>query len=435
MPAERPAATPLLPVILITALFFLWGVANNLNDVLIPHFKKAFLLTDLQSGLVQSAFYLGYFLLALPAGLTMRRFGYKAAVVTGLLLFGTGALLFYPAAEIREYGWFLAALFVIAAGLAFLETSANPLITVLGDPATAERRLNFAQAFNPLGSISAVLLGREYILSGVEPTAAEFAAMSPSDLERFQISEAQAVQGPYLMIAAIVLVWAVLVIICRFPGAATRASVEQAPAQSVGSTIRALLHQPRFLSGVAAQFFYVGAQVGIWSYMIRYSQQEIPGLGEKSAAGYLTWSLALFMVGRFVGTALMSKVRPARLMGVYALANIGLVLVAFAAGGHVGVAALAATSFFMSIMFPTIFANSLKGLGELIKPAASFLVMSIIGGAVITALMGMISDMSSIRTAMLVPAGCFIVIAWFGLFERRSQQALADAAAVRDSHA
>src|SRR5688572_19351572 len=393
MSAERSSATPLLPLILITTLFFLWGVANNLNDVLIPHFKKAFSLTDLQSGLVQSAFYMGYFLLALPAGLLMRRFGYKAAVVTGLLLFGAGALLFYPAAEVRQYGWFLMALFVIAAGLAFLETSANPLITVLGDPATAERRLNFAQAFNPLGSISAVLLGREFILSGIEPTATEFAAMTPGELERWQISEAQAVQGPYLLIAAVVLLWAVLVMISRFPATATRAGAEQESKHNAASAMRDLLGQPRFLSGVAAQFFYVGAQVGIWSYMIRYSQHEIPGLGEKTAATYLTWSLVLFMVGRFVGTALMSRFRPVRLMGGYAIVNVALVLIACLIGGHVGVIALAATSFFMSIMFPTIFANSLKGLGELTKPASSFLVMSIIGGAVLTALMGMVSDM------------------------------------------
>jgi FHS family L-fucose permease-like MFS transporter len=415
MSAERSSATPLVPLILITMLFFLWGVANNLNDVLIPHFKKAFSLSDLQSGLVQSAFYMGYFLLALPAGLLMRRFGYKAAVVTGLLLFGAGALLFYPAAEVRQYGWFLMALFVIAAGLAFLETSANPLITVLGDPATAERRLNFAQAFNPLGSISAVLLGREFILSGIEPTAAEFAAMPAVELERWQISEAQAVQGPYLLVAAVVLLWAVLVMISRFPAKATRAGVEQGSKHSAASAMRALLDQPRFLSGVAAQFFYVGAQ-------------EMPGLGEKTAATYLTWSLVLFMVGRFVGTALMSKFRPARLMGAYAIVNVALVLVACLVGGHVGVIALATTSFFMSIMFPTIFANSLKGLGELTKPASSFLVMSIIGGAVLTALMGMVSDMTSIRIAMLVPATCFVVIAWFGLFERGASHALTNAA-------
>ena len=178
--------TAFAPLVLIVALFFLWGVANNLNDVLIPHLKKAFFLNDLQSGLVQMAFYLGYFFLALPASIVMRRYGYKAAVIVGLLLFGLGALLFYPAAEVRQYSWFLVALFVLASGLAFLETSANPLITVLGDPAKAEQRLNLAQAFNPLGAITAVVVGRQFILSGVEPTQAEFAAMTPAQLNAFQ---------------------------------------------------------------------------------------------------------------------------------------------------------------------------------------------------------------------------------------------------------
>lgn len=417
----------LLPMVLIICLFFLWGVANHLNDVLIPHFKKAFLLSDLQSGLVQSAFYMGYFLLALPAGLVMRRFGYKAAVLTGLILFGAGALLFYPAAEIREYALFLGALFVIASGLAFLETSANPLMTALGDPASAERRLNFAQAFNPLGAISAVLLGREFILSGVEPTAEQFAAMSPAELAAFQASEAHAVQGPYLVVAAVVLTWAVLVAVTRFPAAARGPQdAEQAAARS--PAIRELLAHPRFVFGVVAQFFYVGAQVGIWSFMIRYAQHELPGLGEKTAAAYLTWSLVAFMIGRFVGTALMGKISPAKLMGIYALCNVSLILVAVMVGGPVGLLALATTSFFMSIMFPTIFANAIRGLGELTKLAASFLVMSIIGGAILTALMGFISDQSSIRVAMLVPAVCFVVVAAFGLRGRESAAAPAYAA-------
>jgi FHS family L-fucose permease-like MFS transporter len=407
----------LIPMVLIVCLFFLWGVANNLNDVLIPHFKKAFRLSDLQSGLVQSAFYLGYFLLAIPAGLLMRRLGYKAAVLAGLLLFGAGALLFYPAAELRQYGLFLLALFVIASGLAFLETSANPLITVLGDPNTSERRLNFAQAFNPLGSISAVLLGREFILSGVEPTQQEFAQMTASQLAAFQTAEAQSVQGPYLVIAAIVLTWAVLVAITRFPKAAS-SHVETASRLSLKDSIKELLRNRHYVSGVFAQFCYVGAQVGIWSYLIRYTQHELPGVGEKTAATYLTWSLVAFMVGRFIGTALMGRFNAARLMGFYAVANVILTLIAALVGGKIGLLALASTSFFMSIMFPTIFANAIRDVGELRQLASSFLVMSIIGGAVLTALMGWISDMTSIRAAIVVPLLCFASVAAFGLTKR-----------------
>ena len=409
--SEKPDSA--LSLALIVCLFFLWGVANSLNDVLIPHFKKAFLLSDLQSGLVQSAFYLGYFLLALPAGQVMRRHGYKTAVIVGLVLFGCGALLFYPAAELRQYGIFLSALFVIASGLAFLETSANPLVTVLGDPASAERRLNFAQAFNPLGAITAVLLGRQFILSGIEPTSAQFAQMSVQELAAFQAREAQSVQGPYLVIAAVVFTWAVLVCLNRFPAAALQ-SPSVGEGQPLWTAIRALLRRSRFTFGVTAQFFYVGAQVGIWSFMIRYAQHEID-LPEKAAAAYLTWSLVGFMVGRFVGTALMAKVSPTKLMGIYGLCNVGLTVVAALSGGSMGLLALACTSYFMSIMFPTIFANSIRGLGDLTKPAASLLVMSIIGGAVLPPLMGLISDHSSIRAAMLVPACCFVVVAAFGL--------------------
>ncbi len=415
------------PLVLIVALFFLWGVANNLNDVLIPHLKKAFFLTDLRSGLVQSAFYLGYFFLALPAGLLMRRYGYKAAVIVGLVLFGAGALLFWPAAELRRYEVFLTALFVIASGLAFLETSANPLITVLGDPAKAEQRLNLAQAFNPLGSITAVVVGRQFILSGVEPTKAQFAAMTPAQLSAFQAAEAKSTQLPYLIIAAVVLTWVVLVAITKFPPQASRPTAEDQHQERVDKPILGLFARPRFLFGVAAQFFYVGAQVGVWSYMIRYAQDQVPGMGEKAAAAYLSWSLVGFMAGRFAGTALMSRVDPSRLMAVFAAVNVGLTLVAVAVGGHVGLLALASTSFFMSIMFPTIFASSIKGLGPLTKTGSSFLVMSIIGGAALTVVMGGISDVSAIRFAILVPCACFAVVGFFGLTAKRRELTAHDA--------
>lgn len=415
------------PLVLVVALFFLWGVANNLNDVLIPHLKKAFFLTDLQSGLVQSAFYLGYFFLALPAGLLMRRYGYKAAVIVGLVLFGAGALLFWPAAELRRYELFLSALFVIASGLAFLETSANPLITVLGDPAKAEQRLNLAQAFNPLGAITAVVVGGQVILSGVEPTAAEFAAMSPAQLSAFQAAEAKSTQLPYLIIAAVVFLWVALVAITKFPPQASRPTDADLQQEKVDRPILGLFQRPRFLFGVLAQFFYVGAQVGVWSYMIRYGQDQVPGMGEKTAAAYLSWSLVGFMAGRFAGTALMGRVDPSRLMAGFAVVNVVLTLVAVVVGGHTGLLALAATSFFMSIMFPTIFASSLKGLGPLTKTGSSFLVMAIIGGAVLTAVMGAISDASAIRYAVLVPCACFAVVGVFGITARRNEMTAQDA--------
>jgi FHS family L-fucose permease-like MFS transporter len=429
MQSKLQPGTALAPLVLIVALFFLWGVANNLNDVLMPHLRKAFFLNDFQSSLVQSAFYLGYFFLALPAGWVAQRYGYKSAVLIGLMTFGIGALLFYPAAEQLRYAWFLAALFVIAAGLAFLETSANPLITVLGGAEHSEQRLNFAQAFNPLGAITGVVVGREFILSGIEPTPAELAAMSEVQLAAFQAAEAQSVQTPYLIVATVVLVWAALVAVTKFPPQAQAPRPHDPHQVSMRHAIRELLTRRRFLFGVAAQFFYVGAQVGVWSFMIRYAQAEVPGMGEKVAAGYLTASLVAFMIGRFAGTAMMSRIAPARLMAYFAFINVCLTLVAVVIGGLVGLYALAATSMFMSIMFPTIFANSLRDLGPLTKTASSFLVMSIIGGAVLTAAMGAVSDASTISVAILVPTVCFLVIGWFGWTAGTARTIDVDAAA------
>ncbi len=402
----------LLPIVLIVSLFFLWGVANNLNDILIKHFKKAFTLTDFQSGLVQSAFYFGYFCFAIPAALFMKRFGYKAAVVLGLVLFGSGALLFVPAAHAHSYPFFLAALYVIASGLAFLETSANPLVTVLGDPRSAARRLTLAQAFNPLGAISGVLIGSTFILSGIELAPAQLDALAPAARDAYFRSEALAVVGPYTVIGVFVFGWALLVGLTRFPAAASRSD----PGERVGSLaeFRALLQRGRYRLGVVAQFFYVGAQVGVWSFLIRYAQVELPGTDEATAATMLTLSLVLFLAGRFIGAALMGRVRPALLLAVFGAINMLLCVAAAVVGGSVGLAALIATSLFMSIMFPTIFALSLEGLGPLTKPGASLLVMAIIGGAVLTALMGLVSDHASIAAAMLLPGVAFACVAAFG---------------------
>jgi FHS family L-fucose permease-like MFS transporter len=410
--SQRSRADRALPAFaLIIGLFLLWGIANSLNDILIPQFRKAFALSNLQSGLVQSAFYAGYFFLALPASLFMRRFGYKAAVVLGLILYGAGALLFYPAAGTREYAYFLGALFVIASGLAFLETSANPLVTVLGSPERAAQRLNFAQAFNPLGVLSGILIGRWFIFSGAGETPAQLAAMTPDALDQLHAAEAHAVVGPYMVIAAIVIAWAVLVLVTRFP------AVAGTDTQSEGR-YGDLLRHPHYLMGVVAQFFYVAAQVGCWSFMIRYAQQAVPGMGDRAAADVLFWSLVGFTVGRFMGTALMGGMSPIRLMAIFAAANTILTLVAATTGGWTGLLALAATSFFMSIMFPTIFASAIRGLGPLTKAGSSFLVMAIIGGAVFTPVMGHIADVSAIRDAMFVPAFCFAVVFAYAALSR-----------------
>lgn len=409
--SPREANHAWLPLALIVSLFFLWGVANNLNDVLIPQFKKAFVLNDFQAGLVQSAFYLGYFLVAMPAGMYMRRFGYKSAVVFGLALYGLGALLFWPAAAVGTYGFFLFALFVIASGLAFLETSANPFVTLLGPRETAARRLNLAQAFNPLGSITGILIGQHFIFSGVEHTPEQLAALSAAERAAFVAHETAAVQLPYLAIGLVVLGWGLLILLTRFPTVHALEEGKVAPGHGV---LARLLGDRRFLATLAAQFFYVGAQVGVWSYLIRYVQATMPGTPAKLAANYMLVSLACFMAGRFAGGALMRYVAPRRLLALFAAVNVVLTVFAVAVPGLLGACALVACSFFMSVMYPTIFALGVEGHGDdERKLGSALLVMTIIGGAVLTAVMGAVSDAAGISRAMLVPAVSFVVILLF----------------------
>ncbi|NLG76430.1 MAG: L-fucose:H+ symporter permease, partial [Xanthomonadaceae bacterium] len=331
-----------------------------------------------------------------------------------------GALLFYPAAEMVEYAYFLGALFVIASGLAFLETSANPLMTVMGPPEEADRRLNFAQSFNPLGAITGVVLGSHLIFSDVQLTPEHIVGLSQHELDALYAAEARAVQLPYLALGLFVFFWAALVMLVRFP----RVDEQDAGSErtSVVGSFRALRSYPRFWFGVIAQFFYVGAQVGLWSYLIRYTQYNLPGTLEREASGFLTASLVLFMAGRFIGTALMRRYPASALMAVFAASATALSIVAAVAGGYVGLYALVAVSFFMSIMFPTIFSLSLRGLGEHTKSGASFLVMAIVGGALLTAVMGRISDATSINTAIGVPAFCFCVVLAFAWFAWRNDR-------------
>jgi FHS family L-fucose permease-like MFS transporter len=415
----------ILPLALVVSLFFLWGVANNLNDILIRQFKKAFELTDLESGLVQSAFYLGYFLCAIPAGLLMRRYGYKAGIVVGLALYAAGAFLFYPAAEVRTYGFFLFALFVIASGLSFLETSANPFVTVLGPPEGAERRLNFAQAFNPLGSITGVVIGRCFIFSATDETPARIAAMPPTARAAYDAAQTGAVQAPYIAIGIVVLALALLILVTRFP--AVHESHEPKAREEAGW--RELRGRWRLCFAVVAQFFYVGAQVGVWSYLIRYAEGTIPGTVDRRAADYLIVSLVLFMLGRFAGAALMRRVAPALLLAVFAAVNALLAAVAIAMPGHAGLYALIASSFFMSIMYPTIFALGVSGLGEARKLASSVLVMAIVGGAVLTPAMGALAGVAGINGSMAVPLVCFAAVLGFALSVRREMRNTGESAA------
>jgi FHS family L-fucose permease-like MFS transporter len=403
--------------ILITVLFFLWAIPNNLNDVLIRQFMKSFEITRFRAGLLQSAFYMGYFLLAMPAALLMRKLGYKFGFIAGLLLYGIGTILFWPAAIVGQYWFFLMALFVIATGLSFLETASNPFIAQMGSPETSEQRLNFSQAFNPLGAITGVFIGKIFIFSGIELRPDEIAAKQAAGTYKAYLTfETMRVVKPYLFLGAVVLVWAVLILLKKFPPVHS----EHEDGGDQGQ-IRDLLKHRHFMLAVLAQFSYVGAQVGTWSYLIQYVQDNMH-LPEKSAANYLIISLVAFGIGRFVSTALMRVVRPNLLMGSYAVINVLLVMVGVLHPSWIGVWAMVATSFFMSLMFPTIFALGIKELGPNTKIGGSMIIMAIIGGATLTPLMGLISDRThSIALAYMVPLAGYVVVALYAFFGSRAR--------------
>lgn len=410
----------LIPLILVTSLFFLWGIANNLNDILIKQFKKAFALNDLQSGLVQSAFYMGYFLIAIPASLIIRKFSYKAGMIIGLILYAIGAFLFYPAAQSYSYGFFLFALFVIACGLAFLETTGNPYVSALGPAESATFRLNLSQSFNPIGCITGILIGQNFIFSGIEYTPQQLASMPATKLQAYHLSEAHSVELPYIIIGVVILLWALLLSLTKFPQIKEENSHIKT---SIRKELKKLSGLSHYRWSVIAQFFYMGAQVCIWSYMIRYVQGTIPGTPEKMAANYLTASLVVFAIGRFAGTALLKLVKGNILLGIYASINFFLILIAIILPGHIGLISLVAASFFLSIMYPTIFTLGIRELGQSTKIASSILVMAIIGGALMPLLMGRISDMKGISDSLIVPAICFIIIAYFGFVKSKIRNA------------
>ena len=401
----------LVPFILVTSLFFLWAFLHNLNPILIPHLKKACQLSDLQSAFIDSSVYLGYFLIAVPAGLFMHKYGYKRGIIFGLSLYAVGALLFIPAASTRSYAFFLFALFIIASGATFLETVANPYITILGPKDTSEQRLNFAQSFNGVGAFLAPILGGQFILSGIEHSKEELQSMSSVQLNTYLQSEANTVQIPYLVMACVVVFVGILFLFTKLP------DVKEPDADVHGTEFNAkVLRHPHLFWAVVAQFFYVGAQVGVGSFFIRFTKYVVD-MPEKEAA--ILWgSIAMvgFMVGRFTGTFFMRYIKPAKLLSLYAFINIVLLAVALMTKGYVAVYAVIAVPFFMSIMFPTIFALGIKELGEETKLASSFLVMSIIGGGLAPLLMGLISDQTgSMQIAYIVPLICFLFVLYYGL--------------------
>lgn len=390
----------LVPFILVTSLFFLWGFAHGCLDVLNKHFQELLHMSKAKSAFVQFVFYGGYFLMSIPAGLLMQKFGYKKGIIFGLLLFAAGAFLMLPATLIQTFGSFLFCLFVIACGLTCLETAANPYTTVLGPSESGARRINFSQSFNGLGWIAGPLVGGMLIFS-VNGNSNKFASIAL----------------PYMLIGTLVLIVAFLFWRVKFPVINEESDLSENSSREVEGKLRDLLKHPHFVLAVIAQFLYVAAQTGVNSFFINYVTEEIPSMTNQHAAQILGFGgMGLFWLGRFTGsTVLMRIVRPNRLLAFYALMNVISMGLVVAGLGWISVVALFSTYFFMSVMFPTIFALGIKDLGPLTKKGSSILVMSIVGGAIIPMFMGWIADVSTMALGFIVPLFCFGYIVFFGL--------------------
>ncbi|WP_437919017.1 L-fucose:H+ symporter permease [Sphingobacterium sp. LRF_L2] len=401
----------LFPFILVVSLFFLWGIAHNLNGVLIPHLKKACQLDNSQSALVDTSVFFAYFVMAIPAGYLLRKWGYKLSIIIGLVTFSLGAFLFIPAADMRMYELFLLALFIIGCGLAVLETAANPYAAILGPSESATHRLNLAASFNGLAAMVAPIVGTVFILSGTSYSAAELQAMPEADRLSYLAHEAASVKLPYFTLGLLLLLVAVLFIFVKLPEIQDNESAKE---QSQNSNFFSVLRHKHLAFAVVAQFFYVGAQVCVTSFFIRMAQQGA-GVDEKTAGYYLGVYGLLFTVGRFVGTLLLRYTTAQRLLAIYAFVSVILAAVAIFGSGMMVLYALGGLGFFMSIMFPTIFSLGIVGLGKDTKQASSWLIMSIVGGAVFPFLTGAVIDRAADNTQMgyVVPLICYLVIFWY----------------------
>jgi FHS family L-fucose permease-like MFS transporter len=396
---------------MVIVLFFLWGMSNNLTDILVQQFKKSFELSKFSAQLVSTANFTGYACMAIPAALVMRRWGYKVGMVSGLCLFGVGLLMFWPAAVSGTYSLFLVALFAVGCSLAILETAANPFVAQFGPAPTSERRLNFAQSFNPPGTILGVLVGRAFILSGVELTQAQVEAQKAAGTYAGYLhSEIMRVVPTYIGLGSVVLLFAFALSRMRFP---TIMSEHEGDSGGHGS-FAALRHYPQLWFAVAANVCNVGAQICVWSNIIFY-MKSYTAVNEKTAANYIVYSLVAMLAGRFITTPMMKHVAPSKLLGIYGAINVLLMAVSVTHPGMLGAWTIVASSFFLGIMFPTIFALGLKGLGENTKLGGSFLVMAIVGGAFFPLLLGRIADHTgSMALGYIVPLVLFAGVSLYG---------------------
>jgi MFS transporter, FHS family, L-fucose permease len=406
-----------VPFILLVLCFAAWGSAANLTDVLVGVFRHIFTMSNFQSALVQFAYYGAYFSLAIPAAFINKRFGYKAGVLTGLGLAALGGFLFIPASNVLAYGFFLIALFVLAAGLSILETSANPFVIAMGPEESATQRLNLAQAFNPVGANIGVLLGAVLILPNITPPEAK-PTMTAEQLRQAQERDLSLVLGPYVGIACVlVLIW----LLIAFRKMATPAEQTEFEVEMRRGAFGRLWHNGHYRYGVAAQFFNVGAQVCAWSFTIQYAE-DVVGVPKTYSGFYLLASLILFLVSRFIMTYLLGIFRPTKLLFAMGVLGVVLALIGVLSPNMVGLIAVVGISLSLSLMFPTIYGVALQGLGEDTKFGAAGLVMAILGGALLTPIHGLLMDELGAAPAFLVPGICLAFVAGYALYDLRTER-------------
>lgn len=427
---QKPVLIPkelIVPFILITSLFALWGFANDITNPMVAAFKRVLELNNTQASWVQMAFYGGYFTMALPAAFFIKKYSYKTGILLGLGLYGFGALLFYPAAAWESYGFFLASLYILTFGLAFLETTANPYILSMGPEATATQRLNLAQAFNPMGALAGLFVAKQFILNSLLSNNTDasgniiFNSLDESAKAVIRTNDLLVIRNPYVILGLFVLVILVMIAMAKMPE-----SKDSSGKIDFSATMKRLLKNRNFVEGTFAQMFYVGAQIMVWTYIYQYA--ESLGISNFDAVNYGYASLGVFLIGRWICTFLLRYIPPTKLLSIFAILAMGFTLGAIFLPGITGLYSLVGISFAMSLMFPTIYGIALEGLGEDSKFAAAFLVMAIVGGAIMPTLQGMILDLGGIgytdvrilgvpevNFSFLLPLICFLMVLLFSL--------------------
>jgi FHS family L-fucose permease-like MFS transporter len=417
----------ILPFILITSLFALWGFANDITNPMVAAFKRVLELNNTQASFVQLAFYGGYFTMALPAAFFIKKYSYKTGILLGLGLYFLGALLFYPAAAWESYGFFLASLYILTFGLAFLETTANPYILSMGPEATATQRLNLAQAFNPMGALAGLFVAKEFILNALQSNNTDadgniiFNSLDESAKAVIRTADLMVIRDPYVMLGLVVMGILVVIAMAKMPE-----SKDSNSKIDFKNTMRRLLKNRNFVEGTLAQMFYVGAQIMVWTYIYQYA--EVLGISNAEAVNFGYAALLVFLAGRWICTFLLRFIQPSKLLTIFSILAILFTTGAIFLPGMAGLYSLVAISFAMSLMFPTIYGIALEGLGEDSKFAAAYLVMAIVGGAIMPTLQGMILDLggsnyddirilgvSEVNFSFILPLGCFVMVLLFSL--------------------